>query len=159
NAISAATAADIFSLLNLLGDSSIASTSQSASFPQDFNTLLTEMIGPTAGGQCPTDPKTPQIQVANVTQTPVPAAALVLRVASPSVRAAWQKTDIDPTAGAAAVGVNPPHGNPVQFSTPSPVNGSDRPIPSVAQPGEPPKPSSTGHPATSDKTADNVVVP
>jgi hypothetical protein len=77
NATSVGTAANILSLINLLGDSSITPTSQWASFPQNFSALLTELMGP-AAGQYPGGPDVTPAQVANVPQTPVPSAAPLL---------------------------------------------------------------------------------
>jgi hypothetical protein len=47
NPTSVPTATNSLSLINLIGDSCIASTSSSTSFFQDFSALLTEMTGPT----------------------------------------------------------------------------------------------------------------
>src|SRR5215467_11435115 len=82
NATSVATAANILSLINLLGDSSIVSTSQSTSFPQDFSALLTEMTGSTVG-QASIATKAGPVQVANVPQT----------IAAPSVPVGPNKSD------------------------------------------------------------------
>src|SRR5215472_5548469 len=76
NATSVATAVNILSLINLLGDSSITSTSQSAAFPQAFSALLTEMMGP------------------NATQISVPSAALPVQVDTPSVSVNAHKSEL-----------------------------------------------------------------
>jgi hypothetical protein len=92
NATSVGTAANILSLINLLGDSSITPTSQWASFPQNFSALLTEMMGP-AAGQYPGGTDVTPAQVANVTQTPVPSAAQPAQLATLSGPESVNKPD------------------------------------------------------------------
>src|SRR5262249_26678152 len=88
--------------INLLGDSSITSTSQSAAFPQAFSALLTEMMGST-GAQISGPSAAPPVQV----DTP-----------SVSVNANESAGDNRPITATAPTSSGPPQ-PPAQWAMPS----------------------------------------
>lgn len=161
NATSVSTAPDILSLINLLGDSSIVSTSQSTPFPQDFCALFTELMGPTAGNTCSDD----VIQSIDRRYDPVD-----------PMKDAWPQTtpttsELSPSNPESKTAATQ---NPVQFvgralrnltePTETPTSStdpvSDAPVLNAGHTGETQKTSTTENPATNDRTvpANNIVV-